>query len=270
MKASLKKMLFTVSMLLSVLSSETFAQAQNQVDKKTAKSGKPWLGIAIDKGKKGVMIKGILPNTPAEGAGFMAGDEVLKLDGKEIKDPNELITIVQSSGIGQNIAVELLRGDKTITKTLKLVIRPDELQLLRDRLVGKPAPSFNLEVIKGKEPGDFKKLAGRVTVVEFWATWCPACRATHPRLSAFASANPSIAVVAISDEEKPALTAYAKQTDPKFTILRDAEGKSPTEWMASAIPMISVIGKDGKVAFVTVGAGEAAEEALNFALKLGN
>ena len=253
---------------MSVLSLGQPAFSENSVEKKTAKAGKPWLGIAIDKGKQGVLVKGVMPNTPAEGAGFAVGDEVLKLDGKVVKDPQELISTVQSSGIGQIIAVEILRDGKTITKTLKLVIRPDELQLLRDRLVGKPAPAFNLEVIAGKEPGDSKKLAGRVSIVEFWATWCPACRATHPRLSAFAAANPSIAVVAISDEEKPALTAYVKQISPKFTILRDAEGKSPSEWMASAIPMISVIGKDGKVAFVTVGAGESAEEALNVALKL--
>jgi hypothetical protein len=38
--------------------------------------------------------------------------------------------------------------------------------------------------------------------------------------------------------------------------------------MASAIPMISVIGKDGKVAFVTVGAGEAAEEPIRLATSL--
>jgi hypothetical protein len=38
--------------------------------------------------------------------------------------------------------------------------------------------------------------------------------------------------------------------------------------MASAIPMISVIGKDGRIAFVTVGAGEAAEEAIRLAVSM--
>jgi cytochrome c biogenesis protein CcmG/thiol:disulfide interchange protein DsbE len=257
--------LFCASLLWPI---HEVAIAQQSVAPKPARAGRPWLGIAIDQGKKGVLIKGVMPKTPAEGAGFAVGDELLTIDKKIVKEPSELIAIIQSTGFGQAVSVELLRNGKTIKKTLKLVVKPDELQLLRDRLVGKEAPSFSLEVIKGKESGDSKKLAGRVAVIEFWATWCPACRATHPRLSEFALANPSIAVLAISDEETSALSAYVKQIDPKFTVLRDAEAKTPAEWMASAIPMISIIGKDGQVKFVSVGAGEATEEALNMAVNL--
>ena len=133
--------------------------------------------------------------------------------------------------------------------------------------MGKPAPKFELDVIEGKEPGSLKSLAGRVVLVEIWATWCPACRASHPRLSEFAAANPEIAVIAISDEDKETLKAYSNRMKPKFTVLRDPDGKATAEWMASAIPMISVIGKDGKVIFATVGAGEDLEEAARVALQ---
>ena len=235
---------------------------------KSTPAGKPWLGVGIEQGKEGVLVRGVMPNTPAESAGVQVGDEVLKIDGKPVKDPKELINAVQSSGIGQSVKVELLRNKKIVTKTLKLVVRPDELKLLRDRLVGKPAPNFDLEVIHGSESGALKKLAGRVVIVEIWATWCSACRATHPRLSEVAAANPNLAVLAISDEDKETLKAYASRSNPKFTVLRDPDGKSLSEWMASAIPMLSVIGKDGKVAFVTVGAGEAAEEAIRVAQSL--
>jgi len=233
-----------------------------------ANAGRPWLGVSIEKGESGVLVKGVMPSTPAENAGIKQGDQILKIDSKIVKEPQELITAVQSAGIGQLIAVEILRGKEVLVKKLKLVMKPDELQLLRERLVGKSAPPFNLEVVKGKEPGDSKKLLGRVTVFEFWATWCPACRATHKRLSEFATANPSVAVIAISDEEKSVIDSYAKKIDPKFTILRDAEGKVLGEWMVGAIPMLGVIDKSGKIVFVTVGAGEAAEEVLSAAAKI--
>jgi thiol-disulfide isomerase/thioredoxin len=244
------------------------AHAQALEPKKANVAAKPWLGIAIDQGSKGVLVKGVLPDTPAEKAGFQVGDEVLKIDKSVVKNPNELINVIGASGIGQTVTIEILRNKKTITKKLKLVLRPDELQLLRDRLVAKPAPSFDLEVIHGKETGSLEKLKGRIVVVEFWATWCPACRATHPRLSEFAAQNPKIAVLAVSEEEKDVLQSYANRLKPNFTILRDADGKSPAAWSAGSIPMLSVIGKDGKVMFVTVGAGDAAEEALKFAASM--
>lgn len=237
---------------------------------KTNSAGKPWLGVAIEKGSAGVLVKGIIPKAPAEMAGFKVGDEILKIDGKVVKDPQELISVVQSMGIGQSVNVDLLRDKKTIKKSLKLVVRPDELKLLQDRLVGKAAPNFELEVVHGKEPGRLKDLQGRVVVFEIWATWCPACRATHARLSEFASANPSIAVLAASDEDTDALKAYASKLQPKFTIVRDPTGKSLSEWLAAAIPMISVIDKSGRVAAVTVGAGESIEEAIRVALALNN
>lgn len=257
---------FAALLACFIVSSACISTPTKAQDRKSAVAGKPWLGVGIERGKSGVLVKGVIPNTPAEGAGFKVGDEVLKIDGKPVKDPQELISIIQASGIGQTVKVELLRDKKTITKTLKLVVRPDELKLLRDRLVGKPAPKFDLEVIEGKEPGSSKSLAGRVVLVEIWATWCPACRASHPRLSEFAAANPEIAVITISDEDKETLKAYSNRIKPKFTVLRDPDGKATAEWMASAIPMISVIGKDGKVIFATVGAGEDLEEAIKNAV----
>ncbi len=269
--------LLTVSLL--VLGSVTalspyrlWAQALSQAGGAEAQSGtnqaKPWLGIAIEKGIKGVSVKGVLTGTPAEQAGLKIGDEVLTIDGKSVDAPNALISLVQHSGIGQTVTLEILRGSQKISVSLKLVARPDELKLLRDKLVGKPAPEFNLKAITGKEPGNTKKLLGRVVLVEFWATWCPACRSSHPRLSAFAKEHPEIAVLAISDEEKAPLVNYAKSQKPNFTIFGDPSHKVLEAWMAAAIPMLAVIDKKGNVAYVTIGAGESVEDAISEALKL--
>jgi thiol-disulfide isomerase/thioredoxin len=229
---------------------------------------KPWLGVAIDPGKTGVLVKDVIPGTPAEEYGLKAGDEIVAVEGKAVKDPKELIQAVQSQGVGTTVTVRYLRGGTAEDKKIKLVARPDQLELVRKALVGKPAPAFALEVVHGKEPGSLDKLKGRPVLVEFWATWCPACRQTHARLSELARTEKELAVVAISDEDAADIKAYADRVKPDFTLLRDAKQETQGKWMVSAIPMLVVIDRKGDVAFATIGAGSYLEEAIAAAKKL--
>lgn len=56
--------------------------------------------------------------------------------------------------------------------------------LVRSPLIGKPAPTFELPGVDGGVVRS-SDLAGRPYVVNFWATWCVACRREHPYLMSF-------------------------------------------------------------------------------------
>lgn len=223
---------------------------------------KPWLGVAIEEGKDGVRVKEVLPNTPAMEYGLMKGDEITGIGDTKVKKPDELIHAIQNSGVGNKVVVHYVRAGKADKKEVKLVARPDQLELLKNALVNKPAPIFNLPVIAGKESGDSTKLKGKTTLVEFWATWCPACRSTHGRLNDWTMKHPDIQVVAIADDGVDELKEYVKDKKPAFTVLRDATHEVSQSFMVAAIPMLVVIDRTGKVTFATIGAGEYLEEAL--------
>src|SRR6266702_3483052 len=129
----------------------------------------PWIGIAIAEGEKGVLVSQVLDGTPAQKAGLKAGDQVVTIDGVTVVKPGDLIGRVQDKGVGTKVVLGVLRGGKTETVTLALEARPDEIQLLRDHLVGRRAPAFALAEAKGPYPATLASLTGNVVVVEFWA-----------------------------------------------------------------------------------------------------
>ncbi len=59
-------------------------------------------------------IEQVVPDSPAERAGIQSGDVLLRLDGKPLKQPEDLQAAVQQSG-GKRIELRLRRGDRELT-----------------------------------------------------------------------------------------------------------------------------------------------------------
>ncbi len=124
--------------------------------------------------------------------------------------------------------------------------------------------------------GKAKTLAewrGSVLVVNFWAAWCPPCRAEMPgfsRLSEqFVAKGVKFAGVAVDDEG--AIRAFIKEKPVSYPILlADVEALSLTAALGNGtqgLPFTIIIDRSGKVASVKVGAmGEAELESKLIAL----
>jgi peroxiredoxin len=90
---------------------------------------------------------------------------------------------------------------------------------------GTAAPDFSLSDLNGKQHrlSDYK---GKTTLLLFWATWCPPCRAEIPDLIKLRERfnEEQLAILAASDEEPSKLKAFVKQTGINYTVLLD-DGK---------------------------------------------
>ena len=248
--------LFAYFLLHFALFSQNFQQA------------KPWMGISIENTQDGVKVKGTIAGTPADKAGFVSGDVINKIDENTMKDSRELISYIQSKGVGNEVKIDFKRNTKNLSIKLKLEARPDDLELLRKNLVGVKVPSFNLERLGDNGSISNKVIENSVTIVIFWATWCPACISTHPRLSKFVEENKSIKVLAVSNEDRDDVLAYSKKYKYAFNIFLDKSKDFIKFFTVSAIPMTVVIDKNGVIQHISLGAGAYLEESLNFALDL--
>jgi thiol-disulfide isomerase/thioredoxin len=126
-------------------------------------------------------------------------------------------------------------------------------------LVGKPAPKFETTSLDGKAL-KLEDLAGKVVVLDFWATWCGPCVAALPKISATTAKYQDKGVVFYAvnqDEEAPIIKEFlSAQGLTKVPVALDPGSRIGQAYGANAIPQTVVIDKQGKVQAVHVGAGD--------------
>ena len=100
-------------------------------------SGDPrsWLGVRTQdlsdqlaeffKVSEGVLITEVIEDGPADRSGISAGDVLVKVDDQEIKDPIGLTNVMDEIDPDTEIAVEIVRDGKKMTKRVTVVETPE-------------------------------------------------------------------------------------------------------------------------------------------------
>jgi peroxiredoxin len=111
------------------------------------------------------------------------------------------------------------------------------------------AADFTLQDINGKNVklSDFK---GKVVLLEFWATWCPPCRASVPGLEKLHKAykEKGLAVLAVSMDsgDWDAVKAFIADYGITYTVLKGTD-EVAAQYSVRTIPTLLILDKEGKI-----------------------
>lgn len=132
--------------------------------------------------------------------------------------------------------------------------------------VGSKAPSAAVETLDGQAV-ELSSVFGKGPVLlQFWATWCPTCRALEPKLAAAQTkyaGKVSFVAVAVSVNQSPrAVQAYAEKHSPKMTHFFDRRGKAVDAYEVPATGFVVVVNRSGQVVYTGLGSDQNIDEAI--------
>ena len=98
--------------------------------------------------------------------------------------------------------------------------------------------------------------AGEVVIMNFWATWCPPCRAEMPGLNRFYETHrdKGLILLAINEEESAeTVRPFIQANSFSFPVLLDAQGRVALQYSTRSFPTTFIIDRDGVIQHVQTG-----------------
>lgn len=125
---------------------------------------------------------------------------------------------------------------------------------------GSVAPAFSAPVLGGTERFDSASAAGHTMVLDFWATWCPPCVKSLPALQRVHTRYrevDDVVVLSVNTDVGPRrpdrVGNFMKARRFDFPVLLD-DGAVSAAYHVKSIPTLVVVGPDGRVSEVEIGA----------------
>ncbi len=186
----------------------------------------------------------------------------------EVKLLAENFLIAGKSGeypklILKDIYIQQKKSDSGFNDYIKKVENKKEdkkIAALKSEILNIPAPQFTLTDIEGKTVR-LADYAGKVIVLDFWATWCAPCKASFPGMQKMVDRYKNDMGVKFlfidtweqGGETLKSVADFINTHKYTFHVLMDSNSNVVKDYRVGGIPVKFIIGKDGKIKFKDAG-----------------
>jgi peroxiredoxin len=247
-------------------------------------------GVAADKGDAAAELKSLIAKVQTK---LRAGDRTETALAPELKEFDDLLAehkgektdavaqiLYMKAALYEQVFKDQAKGDALMAQLerefpdsapAKMMKQQAEAKKVQATLVeGAKFPDFEVKDLAGK-PLSIANYKGKVVLLDFWATWCPPCRAELPNVLKTYEAHhkDGFEIIGISlDKDREALTSFIKEknmTWPQYFDGKYWKNDLAVKYGVNSIPATylldgqgTIIGKDLR--------GESLEEAVTKAL----
>ena len=111
--------------------------------------------------------------------------------------------------------------------------------------IGAAAPDFQLKTLAG-DTVKLSDLRGKKVMLNFWATWCPPCKAEMPEMEQFSKQiGDDTVILAVNIDPQLDVQGFVNENKITFPILLDAEDKVNEAYQVLSIPTTYFINSKG-------------------------
>jgi len=133
---------------------------------------------------------------------------------------------------------------------LVMTIFANAISLYRSSDLNKESLQLENITLINSVPYTLKK--NRPTLIHFWATWCPICKAEASNIQTI-SEHFEVLTIAINSGKDSELKEYLKSRSLNFNVLNDKSGSISQKYGVSVFPTTIIYDKNGDVIFSDVG-----------------